>query len=108
MPDNKPDNKRENPLATLLKSRGGFILICEAVLILGPEEYSRCLVDLILRDEKDPEYSDLFFQKGDSATGVPTHVCFSDTFMECLCEAIDNTLEQHGVISPRTKGVKVV
>ena len=102
------DNKRENPLATLLKSRGGFILICEAVLILGPEEYSRCLVDLIDRSEEDPEYSDLFFQKGDSETGVPTHICFSSAFMERFCNVLDNALEQHGVISQKTKGVKVV
>ena len=103
-----PDNKRANPLATLLKSRGGFILIHEAVEILGPEEYTRCLVDLVNRDEEDPEYSDLFFQKGDSATGVPTHICFSSAFMEHFCDALDDTLEKHGVISPRTKGVKVV
>lgn len=102
------EEKRRNPLAELLKKHNGFMQIHEAVEILGPEEYSRCLVDLTTRDENDEEYADLFFQNGDGATGQPTHICFSSSFMDLFCDKLDTILEQHGVLSPRTKGVKVI
>lgn len=100
--------KRTNALAELLRSRDGFVSIREAVNLLGPEEYSRCLVNLTSRDENDQEYVDLFYQNGDSGTGQPTHICFSNAFMEYFCDILDGVLEKHGVLSPRTKGIKII
>jgi hypothetical protein len=102
------EERRRNPLAELLKQHEGFVPIREAVEILGPEEYSRCLADLVTRNEDDTEYADLFFQNGDSDTGQPTHVCFSKAFWDRFCDTLDEALEQQGQLSPRTKGVKVI
>ncbi|GEM_PF-6315806 len=102
------EKNRVNPLVGLLKERDGFISIREAIELLGPEEYSRCLVDLVTRGENDEENGDLFFQNGDVDTGEPTHVCFSSAFMDWFCDKVDTALEQQGVLSPRTKGVKIV
>lgn len=101
--------KRRNELAELLKSRDGFILIRDAVKLLGPEKYSLCLTDLSERPEEDPERADLFFQNGDyDKGGLPTHICFPSVFMERLSDRLSDTLEQKGVLTKKTKGVKVI
>ncbi|OGM97871.1 MAG: hypothetical protein A2735_02800 [Candidatus Yanofskybacteria bacterium RIFCSPHIGHO2_01_FULL_41_21] len=102
------EKNKINSLTELLKQRNGFVSIREAIELLGPEEYSSCLVDLVTKDEDDEESATLFFQNGDSATGKPTHVCFSSAFMDWFCDKVDTALEQQGVLSPRTKGVKIV
>lgn len=104
-----PEEKRINALAVLLKNRGGFVSIREAVKLLGPEEYSRCLVDLTGRGEDDEEYADLYFQNSDCDTGTPTHVCFSSAFMDLFCDILDDALEKHGILIPRIrKGDRIV
>lgn len=104
-----PEQKRPNRLAELLKERNGFIAIPEALKILGPEEYTNCLVELHEKEEDDPEHINLFFQNGDSEKldGKPTHICFSDAAMDWFCQLLDNAIESTGHLSPRNKGLSV-
>ena len=100
------ESRKPNRLAELLKEREGFISIEEAIEILGAREYTLCLTNLAEKDEDDPEYINLYFQGGDSDKGgLPTHICFSSSFMDRFCDALDNALEEQGQLSPRTKGL---
>ena len=45
------EKNKINSLTELLKQRNGFVSIREAIELLGPEEYSSCLVDLVTKDE---------------------------------------------------------
>ena len=60
------EKKRENSLEKLLESRGGFIEITEAIELLGPTEYTKCLVELIELEEGNPHDTQLFYKNGDS------------------------------------------
>ncbi len=103
------DESRKNPLAEILRTRGGFVPIDEAIEILGAGLYTRCLANLLSRSDEDPDQADLFYKLGDGLTeGVPTHICFSSAFFEQFCKSLDDALERQGVLSPRTEGVKVV
>ncbi len=99
------EQNKSNRLAELMKERGGFIGIREALDILGPEDYTFCLADLLELNEDDEKHTTLFCNKGDNR---PTHIAFSSAAMEWFCDIVDSVLEQHGVLSPRTKGVKII
>ena len=101
------EKKRENSLEKLLESRGGFIEITEAIELLGPTEYTKCLVELIELEEGNPHDTQLFYKNGDSEKpeGQPTHICFSSAAMEWFSEKVDAALEAIGALSPRTKGL---
>lgn len=88
-----------NPLMKLVEQHGGIVSIKEAREILGAEVYERCWEEI-----KDLEDWDYFCENGDK---VPTHVCTTDWFMDWFCDKVDLALESVGVLSPRTKGLKV-
>lgn len=102
-----PEEKSKNHLAKLMKDRGGFIPIRKALEILGPEEYTRCLAELLELPEEDEEYTSIFWENGDGPNGTPSHICFSNAAMERFFAKVDEVLEAQGHLSPRTKGFPV-
>ena len=98
------EKKKPNLLVELLKARGGCLPIRVLVEVLGPEEYSGYLEDMVTRGEEDPDGGSVFYEAGQDYP--PTHVCLDSWLQEWMFDKIDTALEETGNLSPRTKGLK--